>query len=115
VPAAVLLLGGLAYAVWSLAYLNRAFSIIPQARKLVVGGPYGWSRHPLYLAEGVATVGLVLPGLGVWGIPVIAAYFVAQYLRIQAEEKILIQAFGEDYIDYARRVPRYLPFMRLGE
>jgi protein-S-isoprenylcysteine O-methyltransferase Ste14 len=114
-PAAILLLVGLGYALWSLAYLNRAFSILPQARKLVTGGPYGWSRHPLYLAEGVASIGLVLPGVGVWGTPVLIAFLVAQYLRIQAEEKVLVEAFGQEYVDYAKRVPRYLPGLRLGE
>lgn len=110
--AAVLLMVGLAYAIWSLAYLNRAFSILPQARKLVTGGPYKWSRHPLYLAEGVAAIGLVLPAIGIWGLPVLVAFFVAQYLRLVAEEKILTGAFGQEYTDYAARVPRYLPGLR---
>ena len=81
----------------------------------MVGGPYALSRHPLYLAEGVATVGLVMPGLGLWGLPVVVAYFAAQYLRIVAEERVLVRAFGTDYTDYAERVPRYLPGLRLGE
>src|SRR6202521_2417607 len=37
---------GLAYSVWGLAYLRRSFSIIPEARRLVTGGPYSLSRHP---------------------------------------------------------------------
>src|SRR5215472_7534871 len=36
---------GLAYSVWGLAYLRRSFSIIPEARRLVSGGPYALSRH----------------------------------------------------------------------
>ncbi|HSS94668.1 MAG TPA: hypothetical protein VLR46_11855, partial [Candidatus Dormibacteraeota bacterium] len=48
-PADVIATLGLAYSVWGLAYLRRSFSIIPEARRLVTGGPYGLSRHPVYL------------------------------------------------------------------
>src|SRR5258708_19197138 len=42
---------GLAYSVWGLAYLRRSFSIIPEARRLVTGGPYSLSRQPGCLGE----------------------------------------------------------------
>ena len=48
---------GLAYSVWGLAYLRRSFSIVPEARRLVTGGPYSLSRHPVYLGEIVAARG----------------------------------------------------------
>src|SRR5713101_1768613 len=38
-PADVIATVGLAYSVWGLAYLRRSFSIIPEARRLVTGGP----------------------------------------------------------------------------
>src|SRR6202011_5547020 len=41
-PADILATIGLAYSVWGLAYLRRSFSIIPEARRLVTGGPYGF-------------------------------------------------------------------------
>ena len=38
-------------AVWGLLYLRKSFSIIPEARRVVSGGPYRFIRHPLYAAE----------------------------------------------------------------
>jgi hypothetical protein len=55
---------GLAYSVWGLAYLRRSFSIIPEARRLVTGGPYSLSRHPVYLGEIVAAIGVNLATAG---------------------------------------------------
>ena len=42
---------GTAASILSLCWLGRSFSILPQARSLVIEGPYRVIRHPLYLAE----------------------------------------------------------------
>src|SRR5437879_6676012 len=100
---------GLAYSVWGLAYLRRSFSIIPEARRLVTGGPYGLSRHPVYLGEIATALGINI-ATGGWLSAVAIAYFViCELLRIGWEERILAQAFPAEYPAYARRVPRYLP------
>lgn len=104
----ILVMAGLAYSIWSLGYLRRSFSILPEARRLVTGGPYRLSRHPLYLGEAVAGIALVVPTLGWPGLLLIVFYLTAQYLRIRAEERVLAGEFPE-YADYRRRVPRYLP------
>jgi protein-S-isoprenylcysteine O-methyltransferase Ste14 len=100
---------GLAYSVWGLAYLRRSFSIIPEARRLVTGGPYSLSRHPLYLGEIGTAIGINLATAG-WLSAVAIVYFVTcELLRIRWEERILALTFPNDYLAYARRVPRYLP------
>jgi len=104
----LLALVGLCYTLWALAYLRRSFSILPEARRLVTGGPYGLSRHPLYLGEAVAGFALYVPTLAWPGATLLALYLVAQYLRIRAEERVLEKEFPE-YAEYRRRVPRYLP------
>ena len=109
VAADVLATVGLAYSVWGLAYLRRSFSIIPEARRLVSGGPYGLSRHPVYLGEVTTAIGVNL-ATGGWLTAVAVAYFIlCELLRIRWEERILGQAFPTEYPDYAERVPRYLP------
>jgi protein-S-isoprenylcysteine O-methyltransferase Ste14 len=100
---------GLAYSVWGLAYLRRSFSIIPEARRLVTGGPYSMSRHPVYLGEIVAAIGINLATAG-WPGALAVVYFIGcELLRIRWEEGVLARAFPNDYPAYARRVARYLP------
>jgi protein-S-isoprenylcysteine O-methyltransferase Ste14 len=107
-PAALISLAGVAYTIWSLAYLRRSFSIMPEARRLVTGGPYSISRHPLYLGEAVAAIGILLPTIGVAGVALLVLFLGAQYLRLSTEERVLETEFPE-YGDYRARVPRYLP------
>jgi len=100
---------GLAYSVWGLAYLRRSFSIVPEARRLVTGGPYALSRHPVYLGEIVTAIGINLATAG-WPSALLILYFVVcELLRMRWEERVLARAFPNDYPAYAVRVPRYFP------
>ncbi len=100
---------GLAYSVWGLAYLRRSFSIIPEARRLVTGGPYSLSRHPVYLGEIVTMIGVNLATAG-WAGALAVLYFIGcELLRMRWEESVLSKAFPDDYPPYAQRVPRYFP------
>jgi protein-S-isoprenylcysteine O-methyltransferase Ste14 len=105
----VLATAGLAYSVWGLAYLRRSFSIVPEARRLVMGGPYKLSRHPVYLGEIVAAVGVNLATAGWPGALAIIYFIGCEVLRIRWEERVLANAFPNEYPGYASRVPRYLP------
>lgn len=100
---------GLAYAVWGLAYLRRSFSIMPEARGLVTGGPYRLSRHPVYVGEVISGIGVYIAVAG-WESALAIAYFlVCQFLRIRFEESILSKAYPNQYTAYAAQVPRYIP------
>ena len=100
---------GLAYSVWGLAYLRRSFSIIPEARRLVTGGPYSFSRHPVYLGEITAAIGVNLATAGVAGALAVLYFIGCELLRIRWEEGVLARAFPAEYPPYTRRVPRYFP------
>ena len=108
-PADILATAGLAYAVWGLAYLRRSFSIIPEARRLVVGGPYALSRHPVYLGEIVTAIGINL-ATGGWPSALAILYFViCEVLRMRWEEGVLARAFPSEYPVYAAGVPWFVP------
>ncbi len=100
---------GLAYALWALVHLRRAFSILPEARSLVTTGPYALSRHPLYLGETLAMFGVVLP-LADARLVLFVPFVLLQWVRLRWEEAVL-RAELPEYGDYASRVPRYLPWL----
>lgn len=108
---AVFIGAGLAYSLWALTYLRRSFSIMPEARRLVTGGPYGLSRHPLYLGEAAAALGSLIAVAGPIAIVISIANLSAQLVRVHWEERVLTAEFPE-YREYARAVPRYLPFLQ---
>jgi hypothetical protein len=47
-------------AVLTLSFLGRSFSVMPEARRLVTGGPYALVRHPLYLCEVLGLLAILL-------------------------------------------------------
>ncbi len=104
---ALILLATLA-SIWIVLALGRSFSILPQARALVTGGPYRFVRHPLYLAEFVALFALAWQFALPWSLLLWVVAAAAQFPRMHFEEQILSEAFP-DYRDYAARTPRLLP------
>lgn len=94
---------GLAFMLFAVAFLNRSFGIAPAHRGLVMRGPYGLVRHPLYAAETIAVAGYCLGYASIGNILVGLATLVAQLLRIQAEEHLLSR--DAEYRAYKARVP----------
>lgn len=103
---------GIALMGWTEAVLGRHWSAQLQLREghqLVTAGPYAHVRHPLYTALigfglAVALVSaswpfiLLVPVL-VWGL----------VDRVPKEEKMLIEEFGDEYLEYMKRSGRYFP------
>jgi len=105
---AAILLFSEALIVYALLCLGRSFSLMPQARKLVTSGPYAIVRHPLYLVEEAAIVGVLLQYAWFAALPFLVLHVTVQIRRIQLEEEILLKTFPE-YAIYALRTPRLLP------
>ncbi len=90
------------FGLWMLArtQLGKSFAIRAEARALVTTGLYSRFRHPIYLFTGVAFTGLFIA----WGklFPFIGflIIYAAQIARIRKEEKVLEDAFGEEYRRY---------------
>ncbi len=106
----VLVLAGLVISAFSLYYLRLSFSIVPEARELVTGGPYRLIRHPIYLGEITTGLGIVL-GMWTWFAAALwLTMVVAQLVRTRYEEDVLLESFPE-YADYARRTKRVIPWL----
>lgn len=91
-----------------LAWLRRSFSLMPEARGLVMQGPYRWIRHPLYLTGLITSLGAMLRFRQPWALLVVLVNFALQLLRMHYEEKVLTRAFPA-YADYAARTWRLIP------
>ena len=91
-----------------LRWLGRSFSIAPEARRLVITGPYRIIRHPLYAAELLAVIGIVLQFGSPEAVALASLQFGFQVIRMRNEEQVLLTAFPE-YADYMARTARIIP------
>ncbi len=92
---------------WRAVY-QRYWSREEGERELVTDGVYGFSRHPQYAGFILMTLGLLvhwatLPLLIMWPILLI------QYYRLaKSEEETMEAEFGEEYLEYKRKVPMFV-------
>jgi protein-S-isoprenylcysteine O-methyltransferase Ste14 len=107
---AMCLIVGMLLTLFTVMYLGRAFSIIPQARRVVQAGPYRLIKHPLYLSEEIAVLGTVLQVFSIAGWAVFIAHLAIQIRRILYEEKLLRETLPE-YGAYAASRWRLLPYI----
>lgn len=110
----LLVVGGTLGSITILRQLDRSFSIMPEARRLVTRGAYAHVRHPLYLAEAVATSGALIQFWSGWAVLIVTVQFGFQFLRMCSEERVLHCAFPE-YAAYSRVTPRLMPRFRAAD
>jgi protein-S-isoprenylcysteine O-methyltransferase Ste14 len=106
--ATVLGLAGSALAVLVLVQLRSSFSIMAEARQLVTSGAYRRVRHPLYLAEELMVIGMVLQFLSPLAVLLLAVQIAFQLRRMHNEERVLAETFPE-YADYKKTAAMLLP------
>jgi len=88
---------------WASGYLRKD-------RFPAVGGPYGYTRNPLYVGTYLMAIGAAF---AIWNIPffvfVSFAYAAVYHYIILDEENKLSEIFGENYELYKRSVSRFFP------
>jgi protein-S-isoprenylcysteine O-methyltransferase Ste14 len=107
-----LVIFGTLWAIWGAARLGRCFGLFPEVRGLVTSGPYRVVRHPVYLGELIAALGLVVARPNPWIVLLFLVFVALQYWRTVFEERALSSAFPSEYPAYASRVPRLVPGWR---
>jgi protein-S-isoprenylcysteine O-methyltransferase Ste14 len=81
---------------------------------VVTDGPYSICRNPLYLGTFLTLIGfsLYLESLTFAAGCILAAIFYLS-VTVLAEEATLREKFGQPFIDYCEKVPRFWPRLRL--
>jgi protein-S-isoprenylcysteine O-methyltransferase Ste14 len=95
-------LAGLALRAWAAGCLAKN-------RQLATGGPYAYTRNPLYVGTLLVAAGLAVASRSIGLAALFTVVFLLVYLPvIQNEEQHLRQIFPE-YAEYAERVPALFP------
>jgi protein-S-isoprenylcysteine O-methyltransferase Ste14 len=110
-----LMIVGIVLRQWSIAVLGRYFSRtvgVQDGQAVVDHGPYRLVRHPAYTGSLLTMVGLGFV-LQSWGaVLVLIAFFgMAFGYRIHVEEGVLTSKLGDEYVAYAKRTKRLIPYV----
>ena len=109
----VLTIAGVALPAWAVALFRRArTTLLPHAtqhERLVVGGPYRFTRNPMYLGMTLVALGIAVWN-GAWPMLLapIAVGVAFNFVHIPYEEAAMRREFGAALDDYARRVRRWV-------
>lgn len=108
-PTARSLAAGAPVAAAGLLLRAWAAGCLAKNQQLATGGPYAYTRNPLYAGTLLVAMGLVIAGRNIYLGVLFALVFVFVYLPvIQLEEQHLRRLFS-GYAEYARRVPVLIP------
>jgi protein-S-isoprenylcysteine O-methyltransferase Ste14 len=108
VVATLLTMVGSISATVALYQLGRSFSVMAETRRLVTSGPYRFVRHPLYVAEEIAMIGVFMQFASVWTALLFIAQIGFQLRRMHNEEGVLSGTFAE-YDTYRQNTARLIP------
>ncbi len=111
----VLYVGGYALMAWALGVLGRQYQpggAVPRSgAQMVVAGPYGLVRHPMYAGALLGALGVswLLPSWGFFCAFCVYAGLILPLVR--REEAGLRRVFGAEYDAYRGRVRALVPFV----
>lgn len=111
----MLILAGIIVRLWAVFTLKRAFTLSVQtaeSQHLITTGIYRLVRNPAYTASICSLLGIAL---GMRSIPalviVLLISMVCYSARIQIEEKVLLEHFGTEFLDYEEHTYRLIPYI----
>jgi protein-S-isoprenylcysteine O-methyltransferase Ste14 len=114
-PGWAFFISGLALHILTGIYLRFGLIGIPEfsdkvKMHLVKKGPFAVVRHPTYLAHSMIFLGaFLITGILTVALIAVLDFFTVQVIIIPFEEKELQRRFGDEYMEYKRRVPKFFP------
>lgn len=102
-PGILLCFAGATLRFWASGYLRKD-------SRPAVGGPYAFVRNPLYLGTYLMALGTAWSIENYWLLGILTFCFAGIYHYIILDEETkLRRIFGEPYLVYCARVPRFFP------
>jgi protein-S-isoprenylcysteine O-methyltransferase len=104
---------GISFAIWARVNLGRNWSSRPamkEQHELVTTGPYAYVRHPIYTGILLAALGTAIMS-SIFGIGMLIFISIFFALRINKEEKMMLELFPKRYPEYQKHTKRLLPFV----
>jgi protein-S-isoprenylcysteine O-methyltransferase Ste14 len=97
------------WARWVLGKMWSSAAMLKVGHELRTDGPYRITRHPIYTGFlGMLLGSTLMNGFGHM-LPYLIAVILVFFKKIKSEEKLLEDAFGEQYIAYRKQVPALIP------
>jgi protein-S-isoprenylcysteine O-methyltransferase Ste14 len=91
------------------------FGTIPSIRKksnLITAGAYRVVRHPIFSGTLIAVLGWTILLKSIISLVYFPLLFLLYFLGTVVEERILIEEYGDQYLDYKKEVTkRFIPFI----
>jgi protein-S-isoprenylcysteine O-methyltransferase Ste14 len=109
------LLCGAGIAILGLLLRGYAAGHLRKHKQLAVSGPYAYTRNPLYLGSVFLAAGFSVASHSWISALLLAAYLAIFYPVVIRREQAELQAhYGSAFVEYASRVPVFLPRLSPG-
>ena len=108
---------GLVLSIYSIIYMRivgkgnpfdaYGHELAPRTMNLMTGGPYSLCRNPMLVGIYLYDTGILVWLWSVLPLLIFLVEVILLTLQVKSEEKRLEKDFGQDYLDYKKRVGRY--------
>ncbi len=100
--------------IWFIGALRSGMDKNISENNLKTDGIYSWVRNPMYSGLWILCFGISLLWANVFLIPIFFVnWIIMTIVLINTEEKWLANLYGEEYLEYKKRVNRCIPIKRL--
>jgi protein-S-isoprenylcysteine O-methyltransferase Ste14 len=118
----ILLISGFIFGIWSIIIQNIVgqggplelsnIEISPKTKKLVVSGPYKFSRNPMLFGTFLAYLAGAIFINSINALLMVFLFILCMLLFIvKNEEKRLVKDFGKQYEEYRKRTSMFIPWL----
>jgi protein-S-isoprenylcysteine O-methyltransferase Ste14 len=102
----IIALAGSFIRLWAAGHIEKGIA-------LAQSGPYAYTRNPLYFGSFFMALGIMIAGQGYWLLIPFGLFYIGFYLPVmRAEEQDLHKAYGDRFLEYAKRVSLFFPSFR---